>query len=236
MLGVLAEEGLEGRHQSVHVQAPAGIHVPCRFLLELLLHHPRQFARHHLGVDRVGHARRTILGNQTQIPRVLQVAVGKAALFAAAQQRLDHPPHPLLLELVGQLIQMCLAAKDQLLLGVADGPGFHRMAPVPSNLALEAGLVGQGVDKPRLAPGLFPDRLQRVVGEHLARLRRVLRQQGPRLPGAEIAQPQRFGLDVEGAAPGDHRILGGRLDPVVAHIPHSAQGPRSAENLSGRRS
>ena len=58
VLRVLAEKGLEGRQQLAHVQATLGIYIPRRFLLKFLLYHPRQFARHYLGVDRIGHAQR----------------------------------------------------------------------------------------------------------------------------------------------------------------------------------
>ena len=57
----------------------------------------------------------------------------------------------------------------------------------------------------------------------LSRLGGVLAHQGPDIGPREVSQPQRLGLDVEGAASRDDLLLGVRPDPVVAHVAHPAQ-------------
>ena len=51
----------------------------------------------------------------------------------------------------------------------------------------------------------------------------MLPQQRLRLRPREVPQPQRGGLDVERAAPGDHRLLRCRPDAVVPHVAHPAE-------------
>ena len=55
------------------------------------------------------------------------------------------------------------------------------------------------------------------------RLFGVLGDQGAHLRLGEVPQAQRLGPDVERAAAGDDRLLGARVDAVVAHVAHPAQ-------------
>ena len=130
MLRVLAEECLESGEQLVHVEVAFGIDVPGGVLLQAVLHHVGQLPRHDFGVDRIGDARRRIPGDQAQVANVLEVSGGVSRLGAAAQQRLDDPPHAVFLELVGELIKMGLPAHDELLLGVEDVADGNRMVAV----------------------------------------------------------------------------------------------------------
>ena len=57
----------------------------------------------------------------------------------------------------------------------------------------------------------------------MSRLPGVLGEQSFHFLRREIPQPQRFGLDVEGAAAGDDGLLGGGMDAVVAHVSDTAQ-------------
>ena len=66
-------------------------------------------------------------------------------------------------------------------------------------------------------PGQGPDRAARLVGERLTGLPGVLREQQLDLPSREVSEPQGPGPHVEGAAAGNERVLGGRVDAVIAH-------------------
>ena len=142
---------------------------------------------------------------------------------SAAQQRLDDAPDALLLELVRELIEVRLAARDEPLPRVTDGVGRDRPGAVPAGRVPEAGVVGQGVDQPGLPAGQLPDLVPGARGERLARRLGVLGEQRQNLVVREVAQAQRLGLHVERAAAGDDRLLGARPDAVVAHVPHAAQ-------------
>ena len=63
------------RQQQLRVQAAVRPHVPRWRQLQRLLRHPREFARQHLGVDRVGHPQRRVAGQQPEVARVPDVAV-----------------------------------------------------------------------------------------------------------------------------------------------------------------
>ena len=175
-------------------------------------------------VDGVGDRDGPAAGDEAEVAHVLEVVGGnRAGGLGAAQQRLDHPAHPLLAQLVGKLVQVRLTARDQLLARIPDGLGGDRPGAVAPRLVLETGLVGEGVDQPRLSPGQCPDRGARLAGERLTGLPGVLREQGLDLVWREVSEPQGLGPHVEGAAAGDERVLGGRVDPVVAHVAHPAQ-------------
>lgn len=77
------------------------------------------------------------------------------------------PPPAGLVQLVRQLVEMRAPAQDQPLPRLLAGLQSDRTAP-------EAGLVGQGVGEPRLAPGQPPDLLERVLLERPPRLRRIV--------------------------------------------------------------
>ena len=159
-----------------------------------------------------------------QVAHVLQVVGTHLRVrLAAAQQRLHDAPHALLLQLVGELFQVRLPAQDELFARGVDRLGGDRPAAVASPFAGEARLLGQCVDQPRLAGGQLPHRLQRRCGEPLPGLRGVLAEQRAHLGLREVVQPQGSRLDVEGAAAGDHALLGRRVDAVVAHVAHPAQ-------------
>jgi len=82
--------------------------------------------------------------------------------------------------------------------------------------------VTQGIDEPRLTfgigPQLGPDRRVNL----LAGFGLMLLPQRDGFGPAEVAQAQRLGLDVEGAAAGDDFVVGG-VNPIVPHIAHAAQ-------------
>ena len=127
MLRVLPVEGLERFHQLLYVQIPIRPHVPRHLLHQPGLSCVGKLAGHHLGVNRVGHANRILPSDQPEVAhvldvaRVLQVRRRELPLVVAPQQRLDHPPHPVLVELVGELVEVRLARQDQLLLRVENG-------------------------------------------------------------------------------------------------------------------
>ena len=103
MLGVFAEELLEGGQQVGEAQSAVRIDVPGRVVVDgHLLGGPGQIARDHLAVDRVGDADGSVLGHQAEVADVLDVIGGDR--LGASQQRLDHSAHPLLLQLVGELV------------------------------------------------------------------------------------------------------------------------------------
>ena len=221
VLGVLPVEGAERPQQLRQVQPPGAVHVPRRLLVQAALQDVAQFPRHHLGVDRVGHARRGAAVDQAQVADVVEIA-RLIVRLAAAQQRLHHAPHALLLQLVRQLVQMRPARQDQLLARGVDRILLDGARAVAPRLVVEARLGAQRVDQPRLAPGLGPHRGQRRRREALAGLLGVLRQQRARLRRGEVAQAHRLGGDVERAAAG-HRLAGTGADAVVAQVPHPAQ-------------
>ena len=162
-------------------------------------------------------------GDQTEVADVLQVSGGERALVVAAQQRLDHALDPILLQLVGELVKVRLAAHDELLLGVEDVVGGNRPRAVTAGFGAEAGFCAKRVGQPWLAPGLSPHGIQRLGSEHLPRLLGVLGEQRAHLSLREVAEAQGSGLDVERAATGDHGVLRGGLDPIVADVAHPAQ-------------
>ena len=102
------------------------------------------------------------------------------------------------------------------------GAGQDRLHHAP-HLVLEACLPAQRVHQPRLPGGARQDMPHRLLRERLPGRRRVLRQQLPHLLLREVAQSQRLGLDVEGAAAEHQPVLGGRVDAVVPHVTHPAQ-------------
>jgi hypothetical protein len=98
-------------------------------------------------------------------PRSRRIAHRRSAgarARVADQQRLDDPPHPRLAQLVGELIQMGVAALDQGLGGLVDGLGIDGAGAIAQILAAEGDLVADGVDQPGLAAGPVPDARQRI--------------------------------------------------------------------------
>ena len=87
MLRILAEERLERRHQLRRVEAAAIADVPGRILPERRQRLPGQFARDHLGIDRVGDAERFVHREQTEIPHVFDIPAGDGALVPADEDR-----------------------------------------------------------------------------------------------------------------------------------------------------
>ena len=225
VLGVLPEERLERGQQLSDLQRTVLIDVPGRVVVERhLLRGVGEVARDDLPVDRVGNGDRTHSRHETQIAHVLQIVGGeRLGGGGTAQQRLDHPAHPLFLKLVRELVQMRIAAQDQLLAGILNGGGADCTAAVPPGLILEAGLVRQRVHQPRLPAGQLPELELRLRRETLTRLARVLGQQMLDLGLREVAEPQGLRPDVEGAATGDDGVLTGGANAVVAHVAHAAQ-------------
>ena len=223
VLGVLAEEGLEGGKQLDDIQSAVGVDVPRQFLDQPLLGRRGQLARHYFGVDGIGDAERDISGNEAEVADVLDVARGEIAFFPAAQQGLDDALHAILLQLVRQLVEMRLAALDDPLLRTPNVVGGDWTAAVTPGFVPETGLVRQRVHQPRLAAGPLPDRFQRRGCELLPRLTGVLREQRRYVVPGEVAQAHRTGLDVEGAAAGNHCLFRAGTDAVVADVPHPAQ-------------
>ena len=114
---MLAEELLEGRKQvadpqrAIATDEPLGIVVDRHFLSGV-----RQVARDHLPIDRIGDSHRAGSRDQAEVANVFQIVssdVGNGRV--PAKQRLDHPPDPLFLQLVRQLIEMRLATENELL-------------------------------------------------------------------------------------------------------------------------
>ena len=190
---------------------------------EPFLSDPGEFARNDLRVDGIGDAQRRVPGDESEVAHVLDIAGSESALVAAAEKRLDHAPHPVLLELVGQLIEVGLSRGDQPLLRGVDVILRDRVLPVTPDIVREAGRISEGVHEPGLALGPSPYRLQRLRCEPLPRLLGVLRQQRQHVLSGQIAQTHRSGLDVECAASQDDGVFRTRVDTVVAHVAHAAQ-------------
>ncbi len=102
--------------------------------------------------------------------------------------RLDHPPYPGFLELVRQLVEMGNALEDHFFLGPVDLLQGDRLGAVAALAPLEAGAVGECVDQPGLTLGQGPHLIERLRGEGLAGLLRVLQQQRPDLIGVEVTE------------------------------------------------
>ena len=97
---------------------------------------------------------------------------------------------------------MCVSRRrNQPFLGRQDVVAGDGARAVPARTVVEAGVVAQRVHQPGLPCGAGPDHPECVVGEGLSRLGGVLGEQSADLRLAEIAEPQRSRLDVEGAAP-----------------------------------
>ncbi len=108
---------------------------------------------------------------------------------AAAQQRLDRTAHAGFHQLVGQLVDMGVAAQNQLFACLEDIAHRHRPVAEAERLPLEAHLPAERVDEPGLAPRLLPHGLHRFGPKLLARLSRVLPQQS--LDLGRVKSPRR---------------------------------------------
>ena len=227
--GVLPEERAERRQQLRQVQPPIVVHVPSRVHVQAALRDVAQLARHHLRVDRVRDARRLAAVDEAEVAEVFEVP-NLAPRLTAAQDGLDDPPHPLLLQLVRELVEVRAPREDQLLARRVDVVLLDGARAVPSRLVVEAGPGEERIHQPELAPGLRPHRVQRRPREALPRLLRVLGHQGVRLRFREVAQAKGLRRHVERAPPGDD-LAGARPDAVVADVPHPAQHHALRETL-----
>ena len=122
VLGMLPEERLEGGQQLDEVQPTVGVDVPGGVFHQPFLGGPGQLTWYDLRVDGIGDAQRRVLRDEPEITDILDVAGSEITLLATAQQRPDHTPHPIFLELVGQLIEVGLARDDEPLLRRLDVP------------------------------------------------------------------------------------------------------------------
>ena len=169
----------------------------------------------------VRHARRLAGVDQPEVADVLQVPHLVLGV-RAGEDRLDHAAHPLLLQLVRQLVEVRAPGEDQLLARRVDVLHVDGAGAVAPGLAVEAGPGAQRVHQPRLAAGVFPHRPARRRREALSGFQDVLQHQPARLLPREVAQAQGLRRHVERAAAGDH-LAGARLDSVVSDVPHAAQ-------------
>ena len=130
---MLAVEHPKRPQQLVHVQPARTVDIPSGFFAEAVLQHVAQLAWHHFLIDRVRHARRRVRCQQAEIAHVLQVVyvVGR---LATGQQRLEHPPHALILQLVRELIEMRPPRQDQRFPRRVDVVRGHRLRAVPPAL------------------------------------------------------------------------------------------------------
>ena len=147
----------------------------------------------------------------------------EVALVAAAQQRPDHPPHPLFPELVGELVEVGFAAHDEFFLRFQDGLRRHRIGAVAALVVTGARPVSKRVHEPGLPLGLPKDCRHRFGRELLPGLGSVLGKKRAHLVFGEVTEGERFGLDVEGAAAGDDLLPGARTDAVIAHVTNAAE-------------
>ena len=145
VLGVLAEERLEGGEQLVDIEAAIGVDIPGSVLHQPCLRRVGELARHDFGVDGVRDAQGIVTGNQAEVADVLQIAGGERAFVASAQQRLDDAADPIFLELVRELIEVGLTAQNETLLGLENVGGGDRAGAVPSRLVVETGPLAEGV-------------------------------------------------------------------------------------------
>ena len=183
-----------------------------------------EIARDHFAVDGIGDGHGAGSCHQAQVAHVRQI-VGWNQVNRAGppQERFNDPAHPLLLQLVGELVEMGLATQDQLLARVLDGGARDLPAAVATGLVPETGLVSQRIHQPGLALRQPPDLVPPLVREHLVRLPGMLCQQGLDLAWQEISEPQGFGPNVECAATGDDGVFGPGPNSVVTHVTHTAQ-------------
>jgi len=128
------------------------------------------------------------------------------------------------LQLVNQLIQVDSPGQNQPLFGFAHHLSGNGYAAVKTQrLHLERHLVAQRIHQPWLPLGVVPSQRTGLWGKDLPCLGGVLVVQSVHLRLAEVAQPDGFHLDVEGAATGDDFFLRTGVDAVVAHIAHATQ-------------
>ena len=77
-----------------------------------MLKDPGRLLREHVAVDGIRHSQRAPRRDQSQIANVLEVPVAVRGV-ATAEQRLDHPAHARLAQLVRQLVEMRVPLQDQ---------------------------------------------------------------------------------------------------------------------------
>jgi len=115
MLRMFPKEFLKGGEEFFHVQSTVGGDVPFRRLVEHVLGAVGQFPGYNFLINRVGDHRLTGLDpNQTQITDIGQIVILKVrGAFLALKNRCDHPAHPVLPQLIRELVEMGIPTFDQ---------------------------------------------------------------------------------------------------------------------------
>ena len=110
-----------------------------------------QLARHDLRIDRVGDAQWIIHRDQAEIADILDVALRELKFVAAAQQRFNHAPHTVLVELIRKLVQVSLTPQNEALLHIGEIVREDPSRAIPPSFASIAGPPPKGIHKPWLA-------------------------------------------------------------------------------------
>ena len=211
-VAVLAPPLEEVGDERAEVQAALGreplVVGPRERLLQLVGELPRQ----DLAIQRVRRLRTVAaLADEPQVEHILPVVVviGDRVRHVAEQHRLHDRGDPRLLEALAEADQVRGAGADQQLLGFVDVGGGDGQVAVGHQL--HDRLAGEHVDQEGLSLGPVKAALSHLI-------------QG------EVAQGERLGLDVEGAARVDGRsVFGGRQ--VVPKLAHADERDRGREML-----
>ena len=144
-------------------------------------------------------------------------------MHRTAEHGLDDPLHPILAQLVGELVQMHHLPLDEDVLSGKNGVLANRPAAIPPLRIFETGFGAQRVHRPRLARILRLDAVDGRGLERFARRGRVLAEQGLSFRPVKIPQAQRRGADGERPAARDRLALRSGVHPIVPHVAHPAQ-------------
>ena len=186
---MLAKELLERRQQLVRLQAAAAIDVPRRVGGQRRLGGVGELARDHLPVQRIGDRDGPVDPDEPQVADVFQVVARQVrGGLAAAEEQLYDAADARFGQLVGELVQMRVAAQDDPFARLIDRGDRHRPPAAAFGQALDR-VLRERVDQPGLPVGERPDAALRFRRPSLPGRRGMLREQPPDLVVREVAQP-----------------------------------------------
>ena len=133
--------------------------------------------------------------------------------------------YPRLLQFVGQLIQMCGSAPDQLFTRLKIYFEVDGAAAVFPLRQFKTGLSGKSVDKPGLPRSVIPYFGEDSGSKLLAGICSVLSVQSNNIILGKIAEADRFRLDVEGGTAGDD-FTAATVNTVIPDIADTAENDR----------
>jgi hypothetical protein len=224
-VAVLAPEGGELGEKPLEVEAAVRVDEALRVHVDAVLDARPEHAHDDLAVDRVCDSKRTRRRDQPEVAHVRDVVVvGVTAGERALDERLHHPPHARLAEACDQRVEVRRPCQDEPFLGLFHGLRGDRSRRYHGHLLDH--LAGERVHQPRLALGQLEGEVEGRGRERLSGLLGVLAVEGADLLGVEVAEAERFHLDVERAGRAEAVRVAAARHLVVAHVAKPAEHDR----------